>query len=228
MGTVLQLLARSMALLAGLAAPEVSLDASVTRMKGHDFHVVEVQPWPDGDTSAGHIDETRPVRYRIAVEDGLEAHADEFAVTVQRVLADPSGWAAAGRPLELVSEGEDFTVLLATPDTTDDLCAPLTTAGVYSCGRNRRAAINLDRWTEGAASWAGDLEGYRTYVVNHEVGHLLSQPHRKCPEPGAPAPVMVQQTISLFGCARANHPAAIEVDRLRARWQQKGLVPRDR
>jgi len=210
-----------MSLLASLTSPEVELHAP-TRIGGHAFALVDVV-----DESGPAVDDevsVRPVRYRIAVEPGLEAHAEAFAVTVQRVLADPRGWAAAGRPLQLVDQDEDITVLLATPGTTDDLCAPLRTAGVYSCGRNRRATINVDRWVHGAESWGDDIAGYRTYVVNHEVGHLLSQPHQRCPEAGAPAPVMVQQTISLFGCARANRPAPDEIERLRARWVDEGVV----
>lgn len=223
MGSLVQLLARSISLLANLAAPEVHLHEQSEPIGGKAFRVVDVV---DRASELGPAtpDRPRPVRVRVAVEAGLEDHAEAFAVTVQRVLSDPAGWAAAGRPLRLVDEGEDITVLLATPDTTDRLCAPLRTAGVYSCGRNRRATINLDRWVDGATSWSGDLDGYRTYVINHEVGHLLSQPHQRCPGPGEPAPVMVQQTISLFGCARANRPAADEIERLRARWTELGLV----
>nr|MCS5684212.1 DUF3152 domain-containing protein [Acidimicrobiales bacterium] len=38
------------------------------------------------------------------------------------------------------------------------------------------------------------------YVVNHEMGHYLGKPHVGCPEPGAPAPTMMQQTYFLKGC----------------------------
>ena len=54
--------------------------------------------------------------------------------------------------------------------------------------------INLARWTRGAIVYLGDLSAYRVYVVNHEVGHALGEKHRPCPAPGAPAPVMMQQT----------------------------------
>jgi hypothetical protein len=66
--------------------------------------------------------------------------------------------------------------------------------------RPGRAVVNAMRWLAGAATYQ-DLHAYRAYVINHEVGHGLGHPHRGCPAPGAPAPVMVQQTIGLQGCA---------------------------
>jgi hypothetical protein len=103
-----------------------------------------------------------------------------------------------------VEEGSvAFRVTLASPSTTDRLCAPLQTRGRYSCFQRGRAVVNAARWLHGAPSYRGRLAGYRHYVVNHEVGHALGRVHARCPRPGARAPVMLQQTKGLGGC-RAN------------------------
>ena len=67
--------------------------------------------------------------------------------------------------------------------------------------------LNAWRWQNGAETYGEDLEGYRQYLVNHETGHALGYGHLGCPEAGAPAPVMVQQTKTLLGCAPNPWPA---------------------
>lgn len=148
---------------------------------------------------------TGPTRtYTVEVEEGAGVDVDEFAVEVDEILADPRGWTASEDiALQRVSSGAeiDFAIRLATPDTVDLLCAPLETAGEVSCAQNGIAVINTMRWHRGAEPSGLDLADYRRYLIAHEVGHLLGHGHAECPEPSAPAPVMMQQTLDIGDCA---------------------------
>jgi hypothetical protein len=145
----------------------------------------------------------------VEVEGGLGIDAAAFADAVETTLADPRSWGAGGRrAMQRVDDADeaDLRVALASPDTTDRLCAPLETGGYFSCANGARAVLNVARWLRGAPSYEGDLEAYRSYVVNHEVGHTLGFGHADCPGPGQPAPVMLQQTKGLEGCTRGPWP----------------------
>ncbi len=140
------------------------------------------------------------IRYRVLVEKGLDHLARRFANRVDQILGLDTGWARNGIRFARVAGKYDFTVLLANPGSVDRLCRPLRTRGWLSCAIYRGAVINATRWQEGAETWGDDVEGYHHYLVNHEVGHVLGLRHLKCPEVGAPAPIMLQQTIFLKGC----------------------------
>lgn len=155
-------------------------------------------------TSAG----VRVVRYTVEIEGGLTVDATQLATTVATVLTDPRGWQKKdGVRFVNVSPAEaargaavDVRVTLASPDTTDRLCAPLDTRGEVSCHVGGRAVLNLKRWQLGVEDYGSDLTAYRTYLVNHEVGHALGHGHVACPGPRQDAPVMMQQTYGLDGC----------------------------
>ncbi|SCG44909.1 DUF3152 domain-containing protein [Micromonospora inositola] len=144
----------------------------------------------------------RLLRYRVAVEEGIDAvDVERFGREVAVILADPRGWTGDGEwRLQRVGPDSpaDFTVLLATPVTRGELCGdPID--HYTSCRNGDRVVINVTRWARGVPQF-DDLGSYRQYLLNHEVGHRLGRGHELCPRAGGPAPVMEQQTLGLHGC----------------------------
>ncbi|WP_319459887.1 DUF3152 domain-containing protein [Micromonospora sp. RTP1Z1] len=144
-------------------------------------------------------------RYRVAVEQGAGQDVDAFAATVDEVLGDRRSWIGSDElRVQRVAEEivADFTIYLVTPATSERMCAEggLTTERYTSCRLPGQVIINLARWMESVPDYGAPLEVYRTYVINHEVGHELGEEHQSCPGPGEPAPVMQQQTYGLDGC----------------------------
>ena len=140
--------------------------------------------------------------YRLEIEGGLPLDGAAVAAQVQRTLTDPRGW----QPIEHVAfvrtpGPASFELILASPTMVDRLCSPLDTVGELSCRNGNRVILNAKRWVDAVPWYRGHLDDYRAYLVNHEVGHRLGHGHKSCPAPGAPAPVMVQQSKSLYGCA---------------------------
>lgn len=143
------------------------------------------------------------LRFDLQVEREVPVDADEAARLVAAVLDDGRSWRGTGEArFELVADGEDadLRAVIATPRTTDRLCAPLLTRGQVSCQTGERVVLNARRWVDGAASFGEDRTNYRRYLVNHEFGHALGHQHVGCPGRGKPAPVMLQQTKGLGGC----------------------------
>lgn len=148
--------------------------------------------------------------YRVEVERGLPFDLEATAAFIEESLSDPRGWAQS-RALARVDGPADLRIVVATPETSDALCAPLETAGRLSCRNGSNVVLNGWRWAFGADSYGVDLSGYRRYLVNHETGHALGYAHVGCPSKGALAPVMLQQTKGLEGCRPNPWPKLVDL-----------------
>lgn len=153
-------------------------------------------------------------RVALEVEGGTHIDEEQAATWVSAVLGHQKGWQGVEgvrfRPVSAAqnARGEvDIRVTLASPKLTDKLCAPLKTHGDVSCFNHGRAVLNTKRWLTGVPSYEGNLHAYRSYLVNHEVGHGLRHTHEPCPGPGRTAPIMLQQTLGLDGCKANPYPA---------------------
>jgi hypothetical protein len=156
-----------------------------------------------------------PLRVESRVPD---VSTEELTRFVSATLDDPRSWSSAGFRFR-VSPDAPFRVVLAEGPEVDRLCAPLRTASKVSCQNGPVVALNADRWRVGVGEWDAGIEEYRHYVVNHEVGHLVGQrhPEPRCPDRGALAAVMEQQTKGLVGCRANGWPLWWELERAAAR-----------
>lgn len=174
---------------------------AVPEMGAGTWHVV-----PGNGPIVGHGPHV--YRYQVAVEDGIDPALyggdDAFAAIVDATLDDPRSWVGAGtislQRVDASYPNPDFVISLTTPDTDHrpDLCGQVIPFEA-SCWQPKahRVIINLARWVRGALAFDGDLGLYRQYAINHEVGHVLGNPHVGCAANGGLAPVMMQQSFGV-------------------------------
>lgn len=156
----------------------------------------------------------RTVTYSVQTRGRVTADLREFRRLVQETYDDPRGWRAAGIRFVPVRRGGAFTVVLAEARTLPSFSSICSVD--WSCRVGRYVVINQTRWRHASPAWntaRGPLRGYRHMVVNHETGHWLGFGHASCPRPGAPAPVMMQQSKGLAGCRFNPFPTAAELGR---------------
>ncbi|RMI39573.1 DUF3152 domain-containing protein [Actinomadura harenae] len=144
-------------------------------------------------------------RYAVEIEGGTRQSTTAFTHLVDRILTDPRGWTAGGKyGFRRVGTGQqaDFVVRLASPETTDKLCAPtgIMTAGRGNCASDKEVVMNLRRWLLTTTYYQGQTGSYRAQMLNFEVGRMLRYKRASCPAAGRPAPVMMQQLGGLGGC----------------------------
>ena len=145
-------------------------------------------------------------RYVLRVEGGTSVDAAAAAVVVENVLNDDRGWRGTeGVSFEQVGDpaAADFTLSIATPTTTDALCAPLETIGMWNCRNGTNVVLNSDRWTYGSPTFSS-VDAYHVYEINHEVGHFLGHEHEYCAGAGLTSPVMAQQSRTREGGCTEN------------------------
>lgn len=149
--------------------------------------------------------------YTVEVDPSLGAELGTLVSSTDAALSDAArGWTAQGtRSLQRTDDPQAaaIRIVLAPPGEVDRQCANagLDTVGYYSCWNGWHTMLNSDRWF-GATPDFTDLNVYRTYLINHEFGHGLGYNHEYCPAAGAPAPVMMQQSMGIGQCQANGWP----------------------
>jgi hypothetical protein len=142
---------------------------------------------------------TMRVTYACYVDPDVQYDLDTFREEVTVYLADPDGWESQGYVFDEVERNPRVTIRLSSPQTIQKQCND----GSLSCAElnGRKMFLNAMRWTMGAPASKLPLDEYRQYMVTHEMGHILGHDHVRCPGPGHPAPLMMQQTKGIGKCA---------------------------
>lgn len=149
------------------------------------------------------------LNYAVKIEPSLGLNPLCIKNLLFLILNNDTGWTnITEKQFQLTSvEESDYVYIFASPEKTDEICAPIETNSIYSCRKEQNIVLNFFRWKNGAVDFKNDMETYRIYLINHETGHILGWGHVGCPKEGAIAPVMMQQSKGTEGCIPYGWPA---------------------
>ena len=183
------------------------------------------------------------LHYCVATRGSVSESLEQFENKIFRTLNSPEGWpragvtfrfahAASGSGSDGASDADtntssgastssaanavdcDFTLWLSEASQVPSFSSYCSVE--YSCRVGNAVIINQSRWNEPTPAWlngGGNLENYRTMVLNHEVGHRLGHMDNEnvCQAANGPAPLMQEQSISLRGCSIRWWPQSLEL-----------------
>ncbi|SBV27579.1 Protein of unknown function [Micromonospora krabiensis] len=139
----------------------------------------------------------QPVRYAppaVEIDTGVDLDLAEVAVEVDWMVNDPRGWRV---------DLDQFTLRIVEPGIggTTSMDSKGHIGMAYDA--EDLALITEEAWTVLGPRFAavgGTLQDQRTWIVLHELGHLLGHPHVDCPAAGQMAPVMRGANFELGDC----------------------------
>jgi hypothetical protein len=141
-------------------------------------------------------------RYNIIIDDTLNLRKNLIEDKIESVLNDPRGWRKLGYKFHRSTTNLDFVITIVPNKIVKKVC----NFDGLSCATMFRAKdktdiifLNLEKWQKGSAKSKQNLDGYRTYLINHECAHILGKGHIKLEDckSGIKCPVMVQQTLGI-------------------------------
>ena len=138
--------------------------------------------------------------YTIKFHKNLKLNKNSCIHKIISVLNDSRGWKKSGYNFKYHSfiENPDFIIIFTSSKWITDFCH----LPGLSCTdlRYNEIYINTDNWRNGSNKSFLNLNDYKIYLINHEVGHVLGKTHVKCTSPNTKVPVMTQQTLGIGNC----------------------------
>lgn len=146
----------------------------------------------------------RVFRYRVESRGEVDYPVRAFAQDVRSVFADMRSVNLGGSIRYVpVAENYDLIVAIASGDYIAQAAAVCDED--LSCRVGNTILINEENWRQTTPAFDGELDTYRAYLLNHEMGHFLGLDHRGCPG-GGPAPLMMQQSKGTGACTPNGFP----------------------
>ena len=136
--------------------------------------------------------------YSIEFDDSIVINRNLVVKKISDVLNDTRGWKRLGYDFKFKEKNAKFKIKIVKEDKIVKICK---FSGLSCADMSKNIIyINIKRWRRGSKASKLSLDNYRTYVINHEIGHLLGRDHYKCGKSGTKVPVMVQQTLGISNC----------------------------
>jgi len=109
------------------------------------------------------------ITYSVVVDPDVNFSLQDFARDVAICLADPNGWESKGYRFFQVKRNPQVIIQL----TAKAGLRKVGCSDTLSCAElgGHEVRINADNWKHGSAKSGQDLNGYRQYVISHEIGH---------------------------------------------------------
>lgn len=159
----------------------------------------------------------------ISSESSVAAHFREFFELTVNVLENNRGWQQCGLIFQFVDTMKQahLCITLVKNQVIRKLCEFDQLSCAFTDGSGQ-CFINFERWKDGSRDSLMSLEQYRSYLINHEIGHLLGLGHdRECIAPEMYAPAMMPQTLGTRGCRPNCWPLKHEIAHVKQFISQK-------
>ena len=140
----------------------------------------------------------KTITYKVKFHTSLHLREQMILDKIENVLSDQRGLIRLGYHFEYTTTSPHITINFVPDTTVTRICS----FKGLSCAdlSNNHIYINIKRWQRGASASKLSLDDYRTYLLQHEILHLLGRDHVQCGRPGTKVPVMVQQTLGIGQC----------------------------